>query len=334
MKAIVYTRYGSPDVLRLVDVALPSPGAGELLVEVHAVPASRADSHMRAANPAVIRLVLGLLRPKRPTTPGAELAGEVRAVGRGVSRFGVGDRVWASLGEGLGAAAEFARVREDAAVGAMPANVGFTEAAAICEGALTALTFLRDTAGLARGQRLLVNGASGAVGSSAIQLGKHLGAHVTGVCGTANVELVRSLGADEVIDYAREDFTAGDATWDVVFDTVGKVSFPRARRALGARGIYLSPVLGPGIVVYTLLTRRSRGRRAAIAFAGLRPAAAKARDLELVRGLVEAGKLRPVIDRTYRLERAADAYRYVEGGHKRGNVILTVTDGAPDPAPG
>jgi NADPH:quinone reductase-like Zn-dependent oxidoreductase len=328
MKAIVYDRYGPPDVLRLEDLPTPVPRAGDVLVRVKAVPATRADCQMRQAEPFIARLALGLTRPRRPTIPGAELAGEVCAVGGSVTRFKVGDLVWGSLGDGLGAAAEVARVPEGGALTPMPSNVGPEEAAAICEGALTALTFLRDTAHLGDGQRLLVNGASGAVGSSAVQLGRHLGAHVTGVCSTANVPLVRSLGADEVIDYTRDDFTRSGERWDVIFDTVGRSSFPRARQVLTPRGRYVCPVLGTGIIGWALWTRWAGSQRAAIAFAGLRPAEEKTRDLELIRELVEAGRLKPVIDRRYPLERAAEAYRYVETGHKRGNVVLTVGDAA------
>jgi NADPH:quinone reductase-like Zn-dependent oxidoreductase len=323
MKAIVYDRYGPAEVLKLVELERPNPGDEDVLVRVHAAAATRADCHMRRAEPFIARFFFGLLRPRKPIIPGAELAGEVVAVGKQVTGFAAGDRVWGSTGESLGAVAEYARVRQAGALAPMPAGLRFEEATAILEGGLTALTFLGRVARLQPGQRLMVIGASGAVGSAAVQIGKrHLGARVTGVCSGANVELVRSLGADEVIDYQRDRLDARGDGYDVVFDTVGKSSFAEARALLSPRGIYLSPVLGMKILLQTAWTKGFGRKKAIIAFAGLERDANKLEDMKLLAELVAAGKLRAVIDRRYPLAQAVEAYRYVEAGHKKGNVII------------
>jgi NADPH:quinone reductase-like Zn-dependent oxidoreductase len=323
MKAIVYDRYGPAEVLELKEIERPIPGDEDVLVRVHAAAATRADCHMRRAEPFITRFFFGLFRPRKPIIPGAELAGEVVAVGKRVTRFAVGDRVWGSAGDSLGAVAEYARVAQAGALAPMPAGLSFEEATAILEGGLTALTFLQRAVRVQPGQRLLVIGASGAVGSAAVQIGKrHLGARVTGVCSGANVDLVRSLGADEIIDYRREPLDARGGGYDVVFDTVGKSSFAEARPLLAPRGTYLSPVLGMKIMLQTAWTRRLGRQKAIIAFAGLQPDATKLEDMTLLAELVAAGKLRAVIDRRYALSQAVEAYRYVEAGHKKGNVII------------
>ncbi|MFQ5624995.1 MAG: NAD(P)-dependent alcohol dehydrogenase, partial [Paracoccaceae bacterium] len=260
--------------------------------------------------------------PKK-TVLGTELAGVVEAVGRGVTRFRPGDRVFAAPADGTGAHAEYICLPENGAVCAMPDNLSAEQAAAICNGALTALPFLRDSGKVRRGSKVLVIGASGSIGTFAVQLAKHFGADVTAVCSAANIELVRSLGADRAIDYTREDFTASGETWDIIFDTVAKSSFARCRRSLRKRGVYL--VTAPSLATMFHMARSAifGGRRAVMSATGLRPAEDQRRDMVFIKGLVEAGTLTPVIDRSYPLERIAEAHRYVGKGHKIGNVVIT-----------
>jgi NADPH:quinone reductase-like Zn-dependent oxidoreductase len=322
VKAVVYHRYGSPDVLQFEDVAKPAPGDGEVLIGIHAAAVTRADCNIRNGDFAA-RLAFGLIRPRKRIL-GTEFAGEVEAVGKGVKRFREGDHVFGANGAGFGAYAEYICLPEEGALASKPANVTHEEAAAICEGALTALPFLRDTGKIQSGQEVLINGASGSVGTSAVQLAKYFGAEVTGVCSTANLELVRSLGADGAIDYTRDDFTASGRTYDIIFDAVAKSSFSRCKSSLKQRGIYLSTVPTPAILLQTVWTSKIGSKKAMIAFTGLRPPGEQAKDLVFLKELVEAGKIRAVIDRRYPLEQTAEAHRHVGRGHKKGNVVITV----------
>jgi NADPH:quinone reductase-like Zn-dependent oxidoreductase len=313
MKAIVCTAYGSPDVLELRDVAKPVPGDHDVLIKVHATTAHRGDVRIRRFDVPrgqrfMARLVLGFTRPKNPIL-GMELAGVVESVGKDVTLFKPGDEVFGFTGWGLGAYAEYACIREkprksvtkDGMLAMRPANMTLQEAAAgVATGAATALRVLRK-ANTKVGQKVLIYGASGSVGTYAVQLAKSLGADVTGVCSTANLELVGSLGADHVIDYTRQDFTEGGVTYDVVFDAVGKLSTSQGKKALKSNGIYLDVHKDSG----------SGG--------GGNP-----EDLAFLRTLIEAGKVRAVIDRCYRLEEVVEAHRYVEQGHKKGHVVVTV----------
>jgi NADPH:quinone reductase-like Zn-dependent oxidoreductase len=321
MKAIVSKRYGTPDILQLEDVPQPVPGDGDMLIRVRAAVVTPSDGAFRSGKPAFARLFSGLFRP-RLTILGSLFAGDVVAVGSAVQRFAVGDRV---IGETLnfGAHAEYIRVAEDNAITLTPASISHESAVAIYDGAMTALPFLRDTAALKPGQRILVNGASGSVGTAAVQLAKHFGADVTAVCSGPNADLVRSLGADSIIDYTMEDFTS-TGPYDVIFDTVSTSSFARSKRALAPKGIYLATVPSLGILVQMLLTSRSKGKRAAISFTGLRATPLRTRDMMVISELAESGVIVPVIDRRYALEQTADAHRYVDTGRKRGNVVITV----------
>ncbi|MBN2080640.1 NAD(P)-dependent alcohol dehydrogenase [bacterium] len=323
MKAITYRQYGSPEVLFLGSRAQPIPKANEVLIRVRAAAVSQVDSQARRGRPFAIRLAVGLVAP-RIQVLGTEFAGEVEQVGQTVTGYKPGDLVYGGTGDRFGAHAEYICLPEDGALARKPATVDFAEAAAICEGALTALPFLRDEAHLQPGQRVLINGASGSVGTAAVQLAKHLGADVTGVCSTGKLELVRSLGANQVIDYTQEDFTTAGQTYDVVFDAVGKSSFVQCRPVLNPTGVYLSTVLALPILWQTLFSARSRGQRAKLALTGLRPERDKAQDLVLIRELVEAGKLQPVIDRRFPLEQFAAAHRLVDSGHKTGSAILNL----------
>lgn len=313
------TAYGPPEVLRVGDMPAPAPGPNEVLVRVRAASVSQAEMALRRGMP-VARLVTGLRRPKHPV-PGSELAGEVEAVGAAVTRFKPGDRVVAATGDTFGAHAEYCCLPEDGALAAQPAGFSHEEAVAMAEGGLTALPFLRDTARVQPGEHVVVNGASGAVGTAAVQIAKALGAHVTGVCGPAHVGLVASLGADEVVDYTETDFARVVEAYDVVFDAVGKSSFGRVRRALRPGGRYVTTTISAGIFP-AMLASRLGSRRAAIAFTGLRRPAERARDLATLGELMATGRMRAVIDRRFALEDVAEAHRYVEAGHKQGSVVL------------
>ncbi|MEV5413773.1 NAD(P)-dependent alcohol dehydrogenase [Thermopolyspora sp. NPDC052614] len=332
VKAIVYDRYGSPDVLRNEEVETPAPGDRDVLVHVHATSVTPTDAIFRSGRVVSARMFTGPLRPRRRTL-GGEISGQVVAVGKGVTKFKVGDRVFADTGSALGAHAEYVRISEDGALAIAPAGLDHRETVAVLDGMLTALPFLRDGARLREGQEILINGASGTVGAAAVQLAKHhVGARVTGVCSTAKREMVESLGADEVIDYAKADFTRGGRTYDVIFDAAGKSSFSRCRRALRPGGIYLTTTPSLTIFLRSLWTRGFGGKRAAIMFTGLRPDGDKATDLRLLAELAEAKTIRPVIDGVYPLAEAAEAHRRVDSGRKQGCVLLTTEqNGVPDP---
>lgn len=315
MKAIVYERFGPPDVLQLRDVEKPVPADTDVLIKVHATTVAAEDPGLRRS-PGLN----GLRKPKHPIL-GYYLAGEIEAIGRDVSRFGVGDSVFGWTGMRLGAYAEQVCMPEDGVLARKPVNLTYEEAAAIPNGAITALIFLRDAGRIQSGQRVLINGASGAVGTAAVQLAKYFGAEVTGVCSTRNLDLVRSLGADVVIDYTREDFTETGQTYDIIFDVVGWRSFSRCKHLLEPDGIYLLTNPGPANLMQILWTSVVGGRKARWVASAMKATAA---DLDSIKTLVEDGELEPVIDRCYPLAQAAEAHRYVETGHKVGNVVLTV----------
>ncbi|MUL41412.1 NAD(P)-dependent alcohol dehydrogenase [Streptomonospora sp. PA3] len=322
MQAAVCPRYGPPETLRIRDVPRPSAGEGELQVRVRFSAVTPTDCAARSADPATARLAFGLLRPRNPILGGL-VVGEVAQVGGGVTAFSVGDEVIAETGAALGAHARYARVRAAGAV-ARPAGMSGETAAAVADGGLTALPFVRDHARLEPGQSILVNGASGAVGGAAVQLAAHFGARVTGVCSGANAELVASLGAGEVVDYTSTEFTRLNRRFDVVFDAVGKSSYARCRRLLKPGGAYLTTGPGAGILLHSLLTAAPGGRRARLALTGLRSQEARAADLAVLTRLAGEGRLVPVVDGRYPLERVRQAHERVETGRKRGSVLLTL----------
>src|ERR1700730_12717656 len=324
MRAVVYDRYGPPEGLRLEDVARPIPTEDEVLVRIHATTVNRLDTATREANRRsglaisfISRLVSGLRRPRQRIL-GTEFAGEVEAVGAAVSEFAVDDQVFGTSGLRFGAHAEFIAIRVRARIAHLPAGMSFEEAAPICDGALNALTCLKQ-ADLRKGRRILIYGASGAIGTAGVQLAKHFGADVTAVCNTKNLELVRSLGADRVIDYTQEDFTKNGKTYDVILDAVGKQSLGRCRGSLAPGGIFL-PTDGLANLVWALLTSRSGGKKVVFQI----PPRQTKQDVLFLKELIEAGKYRPVIDRRYPLEDVIEATKYVETEQKTGNVVLTV----------
>ncbi len=322
MKAIIATAYGPPEVLQLADVATPTPNDHEVLIKVHASTVNVGDCRMRSFRVPPLfwlpgRLALGVRKPKRPIV-GMELAGEVVAVGAQVRRFKAGDQVFAStLEDGFGAHAEYKCLPEDGAIAALPAGMTFAEAATLALGANTALFFLR-AGHIQPGQKILINGASGSVGTFAVQLAKYFGAEVAAVCSARNAALVQSLGADRVIDYKREDWAHSGERYDILFDAVGTTSLPQCRDALKPGGYYLHTVMVlPGAQQrwYALTSGQ-------LVVGGT--AVPRREALEFLKARVEAGQLNPVIDRCYSLAQMAEAHRYVDSGHKVGNVVVAV----------
>lgn len=325
MKAIVYTKYGPPDVLQLKGLAKPDPKDNEVLIRIYATTVTAEDCAFRKGDPFMARLAVtgGFTKPTK-TILGTQLAGEIVAVGKDVRRFKKGDQVYAALGAGLGAYAEYICLSESGALAIKPANMTYEQAAAVPSGALTALPFLREAANIQKGQKILINGASGSVGTYAVQLAKYFGAEVTGVCSSTNLELVKSLGADKVIDYTKEDFTKSHQTYDAIFDAIGKSSFSDCKRSLKPRGIYLSTVPTPAIMFQMFWTSKIGSQKAIFVATGLRASGEKTKDLTFLKELIEDGKLKPVIDRSYPLEQIVEAHSYVDKGHKKGNVVITI----------
>jgi NADPH:quinone reductase-like Zn-dependent oxidoreductase len=324
MKAIVHTKYGPPDELQVREVEKPVPKDDEVLIQIHATTVTTSDCNNRNLTfvPKLfhlpMRMQFGLLKPKNRIL-GFDLAGDVEAIGKDVKRFKTGDQVFGTTEPAYGAHAEYICLADDGVLTSKPANMTYEEAATIPVMANTALHFIRDLGNTQAGQKVLINGASGGIGTFAVQLAKYYGAEVTGVCGTRNVEMVRSLGADSVIDYTQEDFTQSGETYDVIFDAVGKSSFSRCKSSLERNGIYLVTIPKLAALLQMQWTSIVGSKKVKI-----EGAPAGVENLRFLKELAEAGKLKPVIDRRYPLEQTAEAFKYVEKGHKRGSVVITV----------
>jgi NADPH:quinone reductase-like Zn-dependent oxidoreductase len=326
MKAIVYAKYGPPDVLQLREFKKPTPKDKEVLIRIYATTVTAADCELRASKISSpfwlpVRIYMGLIRPTRISILGQELAGEIAAVGKDVARFRKGDQVFAWTGFRLGAYAEYTCLPEGGFVAIKPSNMTYEEAAALPVGGLEAAHFLRK-ANIQSGQKVLINGAGGSIGTFAIQIAKHFGADVTGVDSTEKLDMLRSIGADQVVDYTQQDFTRSGETYDVIYDVVGKSSFSRSVKSLKPYGRYL---LGnPGMSQRAQARWTSLpGSKSVISWAA-RAASEITEDINFLKELIEAGKIKTVIDRRYPLEQIAEAHRYVEQGHKKGNVVITV----------
>ncbi|MEM8907445.1 MAG: NAD(P)-dependent alcohol dehydrogenase [Bacteroidota bacterium] len=321
MKAVYCSRYGRPEVLQIRTLAQPQPHTGEVLIRVKAAAVTTADTMMRKGTPFFARFFLGLRQPSQPI-PGTGFAGEIVALGPNVKRFKVGDAVFGETTFHFSANAEYLCLPEDGVLLTKPNNMSFAEAAPVCDGALTALHFLRDLAKVKAGQSLLVIGASGSIGTAAVQLGKYLGARVTGICSASNHSWVKTLGATEVIDYRTTDFTELKQQYDFIFDTVGKSHFSKCKKALTPRGMYLSPVLSKSLLFQVFWTKFLGGKSAKFSATGMQPVRKLRDSLQDLKTWIEAGHLTSVMDRDYSLEQVVAAHRYIDTGRKKGNVVL------------
>ena len=325
MKAILHIQYGPPDFLQFREVDKPVPKDNEVLIKIHATTVSTGDCNVRnftfvtKSMRPIAKLMFGIGKPRKDRILGTELTGEVEGTGKDVKKFRVGDRVVASTGMAGGGHAQYACLLEKGALAIKPDSLSWEEAVAIPFGANTALYFLRDLGKVQAGQELLIIGASGSIGSAGVQLAKHFGATVTAVCSSANVEMVKSLGADKVIDYRKEAFTANAQTYDLIFDIVGATTFHRCQHLLKPNGVFLQNIMGLTDIVRILWTSIAGGKKLKGGVAMENP-----ERMNFIADLAAAGKLKPVIDRSYPLEQIAEAFKYVERGHKKGNVVITV----------
>jgi NADPH:quinone reductase-like Zn-dependent oxidoreductase len=321
MKAIVYRKYGSPDVLEPVDLKKPSPKPNEVLIRVFASTVTTADCMMRRSDTLLSRLLLGLRKPKKKyRILGTEFSGMIEAAGSKVKKFKPGDQVYAFRGFGTGCYAQYKCMNENGSLALKPGNMEFLEAASVVDGATTALFFLKEKANIQKGQKVLINGASGSIGTFAVQLAKYFGTEVTGVCSTKNIELVKSLGADKVVDYTKEDFAKTFDTYDIIFDAIGKSSFSHCKKALKKKGKYISTVMTFKVVLQSFQTKFSNKKKVIFAMS-----LNKADALNFIRTLIEEGKLKTIIGKQFPLEELPAAHEYVEKGHKQGNVVITLT---------
>jgi len=320
MKAIVYKKYGSPTVLEPIEVEKPTPKANEVLIRICATTVTSADCMMRRGDTFLSRILLGFTKPtKKYQILGTEFSGTIEAVGSTVKKFKTGDEVYGFRGFETGCYAQYKCMNENSSLALKPQNMSFEEAASIVDGATTALFFLKEKANIQKGQKVLINGASGSIGTFAVQLAKHFDAEVTGVCSTKNVALVLSLGTDKVVDYTKEDFTKTAEKYDIIFDTVGKSSFANCRNSLTSNGKYITTVMSLKPVFQSILTKFGKGKKVIFAMS-----VNKTKALNFVRTLIEEGKLKTIIDKQFSLEELPEAHAYVEEGHKKGNVVIRV----------
>jgi NADPH:quinone reductase-like Zn-dependent oxidoreductase len=319
MKAAIYTKFGPPEVIQIKEIERPVPGDDEVLIRIYATTVEIEDPGWRKS-----RGFNGIIKPRHQIL-GMFLAGEIQETGKDVTRFAIGDKVYGSAGMKLGTCAEYKCMPEDGGLAMLPPSMSYEEAVAITNGALTALPFLREKANIKSGQKVLVNGASGSVGSASVQLAKYFGTDVTGVCSTANLDLVQSLGADKVIDYTKDDFTKNGETYDIIFDAAGKSTFYDCKNSLTEYGVYLTTTPTPSVLFHLLISKISRKKNKNLTAAtGLRKPEKKTKDLNFLNKVIEEAALKAVIDRTYPLEELAEAHRYVEEGRKKGTVVISI----------
>lgn len=320
MKAVVYQKYGSPDVLQFVELAKPVPSADEVLVKIKATSVTNADCYMRRADTLFSRMVLGLFKPqKRYRILGTEFSGIIEAVGTEVTEWKIGDEIFGFRGFGTGCYAEYKCILSKGSLALKPVNVSFEEAVSYVDGATTALFFLKEKAKIKQGQKVLINGASGSIGTFAIQLAKYFGAEVTGVCSFKNIEMVKSLGADNVIDYTQSDFTQSNEFYDIIFDTVSKSTFKKCKKVLSKNGAYIDTMFSVLNIFQSIWTGLFCQKRVIFAMS-----VDKKEALIFIKGLVEKGNLQTIIDRNYNLEQIIEAHSYVETGHKKGNIVIKI----------
>jgi len=317
MKTAIYTSYGSPEVIQIIETEKPLPKSNELLVQIKASSGTRADTMMRAGTPKFGRLFLGLFKPKN-TALGTGFSGVIESVGSEVTQFKIGDEIFGEKLFSNGTNAEFLCIPEDSLIAFKPNNISHQEAAPICDGFLTSYNFLKDIANIQQGQHLLINGASGSLGTAAVQIAKLMGATVTGICSSKNIELVKSLGADFVIDYKNNDFTKNTNMYDVIYDSVGKTNYSKSKNALKSNGVFITPVLSLNVLWYSM----SNPKRVKFAATGLKkPDELKRLFLELV-DFFKQKRLKTVIDKSYNLSEIIEAHQYLETGRKVGNIVI------------
>jgi NADPH:quinone reductase-like Zn-dependent oxidoreductase len=324
MKAITYTKYGPPEVLQLKEIEKPVPKENEVFIKVQATTVTATDCVFRKGEPKFSRLFTGITKPKNQVL-GSEFAGEIEAVGNQTKSFKPGDKVYGTT-PGAGSYQEFICLVEDkATLAKMPSNKSYEEAITCCDGFLTSLPFLRDKGKIQKGNKVLIIGASGSVGSAAVQIAHYFGAEVTGVCSTSSIDLVESIGAEKVIDYTKSDFTRNGETYDIIFDLVGKTSFSQCKNSLKQNGKFLQAAITLKVFPSVLWTSIFSNKKSLIMATGLRPPAERSKDLNFITELVESGKIKPIIDKIFPLEEIAEAHRYVDTGHKKGNVVIPIT---------
>lgn len=320
MKAIIYKKYGSPNVLELVEIEKPIPKPNEVLIRIYATSVTSADCMMRRGDTILSRILLGFIHPKKHfMILGTEFSGQIEAIGNSVKKFNVGDDIFGFRGFGTGCYAQYKCMNENESLALKPQTMSYEEAASVVDGASTALFFLKEKANIQKGQKVLINGASGSIGTFAVQIAKYLGAEVTGVCSTKNIELVLSLGADKVLDYTKEDFTKCNDHYDIIFDTVGKRSFSQCKNALSCNGKYLVTVMTLKTILQTVLTKYWSKKKVLFAMS-----INKTEALQYIKTLIDDGVLKTIIDKQFTLEDLSEAHSYVEAGHKRGNVVIRV----------
>lgn len=320
MKAVIYKKYGAPEVLELIEIAKPIPKNDEVLIKIKATSVTNADCYMRRADTLFSRLILGLSKPKkRYQILGTEFSGIIEAIGSDVKEWKIGDEVFGFRGFGTGCYAEYKCMSANGSLAKKPINVSFEEAVSMVDGATTALFFLKEKAKIKSGQKVLINGASGSIGTFAVQLAKYFGAEVTGVCSSKNLELVKSLGADIVIDYTKEDFTQRNESYDIIFDTVSKSTFRKCKKAMAEHGLYIDTMFSLTRILQSIWTGWFCKKKVIFAMS-----VNKTEALNFIKGLVENDKLKTIIDRYYKFEQTIDAHKYVESGHKKGNIVIRI----------